>query len=341
MTEKVMQKSAIPQFLSELMKSQTIVAPMPRDAAPAEFRELKPGDTPIIDGSVPMSPPKDYLLPRHEPLIKVRVDDDGTKIESLVPESKPWVMLGAWLPDAQATLILDKVFLDEKFPDPYYAARRLSMTMVAAVPASPRWSWFCAATDDVQGWKQSADVVTYDIGDSLYFEAITEKGEELLKSGPFTDPDDAAKAKRDEVWKAFTKTGCGDFTGDNAFERLLWESPLWEEIADKCISCGICTYSCPSCSCFDVQDETSAGCVTRYRCRDTCQFCDFTLMGAGHNPRHNQVPRSRQRLMHKFKYQREQFGMTACTGCGRCVELCPVNIDVRDVLTRTCALSEA
>lgn len=341
MTEKVLQKTDIPAFLIELMKTQKVVAPMVRDNTPAEFRELKAGDAPIIDGSAFMTTPKEYLLPRYEPMIKVRTGEDGTRVESLVPESEPWVMLGVWLPDAQATQVLDKVFLDEKFRDPYYAARRDGMTTVAVVPSSPRWSWFCAATDDVNGWKQSADVITYDLGDSLYFEAVTEKGEALLKSGPFADPDDAARARRDEVWKTFTQTGCEGFSGDSAFDRLLWESPLWAEIADKCVSCGACTYVCPSCSCFDVQDETSQGCVTRYRCRDTCQFCDFTLMGHGHNPRHNQVPRSRQRLMHKFKYQREQFGLTACTGCGRCVELCPVNVDVRDVLTRTCAVSEA
>jgi Fe-S oxidoreductase len=98
---------------------------------------------------------------------------------------------------------------------------------------------------------------------------------------------------------------------------------------------------CPSCSCFDIQDETCGSCIERYRCRDTCQFEDFTLMGAGHNPRNNQLPRSRQRLLHKFKYQHEQFGVVGCTGCGRCVELCPVNVDIRDVLTRTCSNERA
>ena len=81
--------------------------------------------------------------------------------------------------------------------------------------------------------------------------------------------------------------------------------------------------------------------MERYRCRDTCQFEDFTLMGMGHNPRTTQLPRSRQRLLHKFRYQHEQFGVVGCTGCGRCVELCPVNIDIRDVLTRTCSKERA
>lgn len=60
-------------------------------------------------------------------------------------------------------------------------------------------------------------------------------------------------------------------------------------------------------------------------------------MGHGHNPRSTQVPRSRQRLMHKFMYQHQQFGVVGCTGCGRCVELCPVNVDIREALTRTCS----
>jgi sulfhydrogenase subunit beta (sulfur reductase) len=337
MSEKIISKNNIKTWIEDLAKNCTVVAPMPRNDAPAEFREIKPGDEPIIDGSKPMMPPKDWLLPRYETLFKVNVGKGETIVEPAVPENKPAVMLGVWLPDAQAIMVLDRVFLDDKFNDPYYAARRENTVIVAVMPAEKRWSWFCNSTDDVETWKDSVDVLMYDLGEKFYVEGISAKGEEIITGSVFTEPSEADTIARNQVWDQFAKCEKLPFAEKKLYENLAWEDPAWAEISQKCIACGMCSYMCPSCSCFDIQDETCGSCIERYRCRDTCQFEDFTLMGAGHNPRDNQLPRSRQRLLHKFKYQHEQFGVVGCTGCGRCVELCPVNVDIRDVLTRICS----
>lgn len=337
MSDKVILKSRIGEFLSELASKVTIVAPMPRKDAPAEFREIEAGEEPILDGSKPMMPPKDWLLPRYEVLLRATREDGKPKVEATVPERRPAVILGAWLADTQAVTVLDRVFLDGKFKDPYYAARRENTLLVAAMPREPRWSWFSSSVDDVDTWKKNVDAIMYDLGDRFFVEVTSDKGAALVESGAFTEPTDADRSARDEIWLRFKESGRLPFADAKLYEQLVWENPVWEEIAEKCISCGMCSYMCPSCSCFDIQDETCGNCVERYRCRDTCQFEDFTLMGAGHNPRHNQVPRSRQRLLHKFRYQHEQYGVVGCTGCGRCVELCPVNVDIRDVLTRVCA----
>jgi ferredoxin len=337
MSDKMLSKNNISDFLAALMGKFTVVAPMPRHEAPAEFRELAPGDEPIIDGSGTMMPPKDYFLPRYEVLVKIETGKEGVKVESPVPESKPRVMLGMWLPDAQAIQVLDRVFLDKRFTDPYYAARRESTIMVAVMPARQRWSWFCSAVDDVEGWKQSVDAIMYDLGDRYYVEVTSDKGAAILEGSFFADPTEADTSEKIGMWTSFKETSKLPFSDEKLYENLAWDNPIWGEIAEKCIACGMCSYMCPSCSCFDIQDETCGSCVERYRCRDACQFEEFTLMGHGHNPRDNQLPRSRQRLLHKFKYQHEQFGVVGCTGCGRCVELCPVNVDIRDVLTRTCS----
>ena len=317
MNDKIISKDKIPEFLSALMAKYTVVAPIDRGDAPAEFRELAPGDEPILDGSEMMMTPKDYLLPRYEVLLKVRSEEGQTRVESVIPEDKPRVMMGMWLADAQAVQVLDRVFLDEKFADPYYAARRENLTLVATMPAEPRWSWFSSSVDDVETWKKNVDAVMYDLGDSYYFETITDKGSPLIEGVFFTEPTEAQSAKKDDIWRNFKSFNVLPFADEKLYERLEWDNPIWAEIAQKCIGCGTCSYMCPSCSCFDIQDEVCGACVERYRCRDTCQFEDFTLMGAGHNPRAAQLPRSRQRLLHKFKYQHEQFGVVGCTGCGR------------------------
>ena len=348
MVDRLISKDKIPDFLAALESKYTVVAPMERGDAPAEFRELGPEDTPILDGSKPMMTPKDYLLPRYEVLVKIDTSEGAIKVETPLPEEKPRVMLGTWLADAQAIRVLDRVMLslskqsaskhERNFVDPYYARRRENLIVVAVMPAVMRWSWFSASVDDVEEWKRNVDAMMYDLGNSFYFEAISEKGAALAQGAFFGEPSDSDTAKKNELWETFKNTGVLPFADKALYENLAWDDPIWDEIAAKCIGCGMCSYMCPSCSCFDMQDEVCGACIERYRCRDTCQFEDFTLMGAGHNPRANQVPRSRQRLLHKFKYQHEQFGVVGCTGCGRCVELCPVNVDIRDVLIRTCAV---
>ena len=337
MADKLIARDKIPDFLSALAANYTVVAPIERSDAPAEFRELAPGDAPVLDGSKPMLTPKDYLLPRHEVLVKIDTAGGSAKVETPLPEDKPRVMLGAWLADTQAIQVLDRVFLDKKFVDPYYARRRENLTLVAVIPAEMRWSWFCGSVDDVETWKANVDAVMYDLGDRFYFEPTSEKGAALADGAYASEATDADTAAKNELWATFKGTGALPFAGKALYENLAWNDPIWEEIAQKCIACGMCSFMCPSCSCFDIQDETRGTCVERYRCRDTCQFEDFTLMGHGHNPRSTQVPRSRQRLMHKFMYQHQQFGVVGCTGCGRCVELCPVNVDIREALTRTCS----
>jgi sulfhydrogenase subunit beta (sulfur reductase) len=337
MADKVIAKDKTGEFVKALQSQYTVVAPMERGDAPAEFRELETGETPVLDGSKHMMTPKDYLLPRHEVLVKIDTAGGSATVETPLPEDKPRVMLGAWLADAQAIQVLDRVFLDKKFVDPYYSRRRENLAVVAVIPAEMRWSWFCGSVDDVETWKANVDAVMYDLGDKFYFEVISEKGAVLAEIASLGDAGETDTAKKNELWDQFKSTGALPFAGKALYENLAWDDPIWDEISQKCIACGMCSFMCPSCSCFDIQDETHGTCVERYRCRDTCQFEDFTLMGHGHNPRTTQLPRSRQRLLHKFRYQHEQFGVVGCTGCGRCVELCPVNVDIREALTRTCA----
>lgn len=337
MADKLIGKDKIGDFLKALMSKYTVVAPIERGDAPAEFQEIADGDTPVLDGSKNMMPPKDYLLPRHEVLVKIDMSGGETKVETPLPEDKPRVIMGAWLPDAQGIQVLDRVFLDRKFIDPYYARRRENLALVAVIPAEMRWSWFCGSVDDVDTWKAGVDALMYDLGDRFYVEVTSDKGAALLEGAPMSEVSDVDVAAKDKLWAEFKNTGLLPFAGKALYENLAWDDPVWGEIADKCIACGMCSYMCPTCTCFDIQDETCGNCVERYRCRDTCQFEDFTLMGHGHNPRSTQLPRSRQRLLHKFRYQHEQFGVVGCTGCGRCVELCPVNVDIREVLCRTCA----
>ena len=112
-------------------------------------------------------------------------------------------------------------------------------------------------------------------------------------------------------------------------ELKVFHSKIWEQLAAGCLSCCICTYVCPTCHCYDICDyqETEER-TQRYRCWDSCMAKDFTLMAHG-SPRKTKVERFRQRYMHKLVYFPENNeGEYACVGCGRCLQKCPVQLNI-------------
>ncbi len=112
----------------------------------------------------------------------------------------------------------------------------------------------------------------------------------------------------------------------------VFNAPFWEDVGFSCINCGTCTFLCPTCWCFDIQDEVQGNQGDRIRNWDSCMFPLFTLHGSGHNPRDQKFKRVRQRFMHKIKYYVDKYeNGPQCSGCGRCVKHCPVNIDIREV----------
>jgi ferredoxin len=132
--------------------------------------------------------------------------------------------------------------------------------------------------------------------------------------------------------KAREKTAAMSFDGLKEKLDRGFDSPLWESISRVCLGCGLCTYQCPTCHCFDITDEKDGQDGTRIRAWDSCQYALFTHHASGHNPRPEKVQRMRQRILHKFQFTVDNFDEVFCVGCGRCVQNCPVNLDVREAL---------
>jgi sulfhydrogenase subunit beta (sulfur reductase) len=114
----------------------------------------------------------------------------------------------------------------------------------------------------------------------------------------------------------------------------LFDSKLWNDIAMKCLGCSVCTYLCPTCHCFDIQDQADLNNGKRIRIWDSCSNPEYTMHASGHNPRPARMNRLRNRIYHKYNYYPKNFDAIACVGCGRCIVKCPVNIDIMDVLCK-------
>ena len=200
--------------------------------------------------------------------------------------------------------------------------------------AAPSWGCFCTSVGGSPAGTEGLDLLLTDLGDRYHVAVLSEAGRELVADPAFGRLPTPTRAEAEARHAAASARMPALFDAEAVAGKVEWEAPVWMRHARRCLACGACSFLCPTCHCFDIQDEVTAEGGVRFRCWDTCQFGEFTRMGAGHNPRPTQTERLRQRVSHKFKYLVEEFGRTGCTGCGRCVEACPVNIDIRSVLAR-------
>lgn len=335
--DKVIVKSEVLSWLLSFADRYRVVAPVEQEQGPAVYQEVEADDKIVLDNSSWIMSPRDFFLPREETLLSVNGNGENRRVVDSTEEEKPTLLAGIRACDARAIQVLDNVYLNGPFKDPYYAAKREKLILVGTVCTETRWNCFCTSVGNPLEWLDSLDATLTDIGERTLISTRTKAGDGLLSGGGPMDAAEADKRKSDEVRRNLAELETRPFAGKDIASAMDWDHPVWAEVAKRCLACGICNYLCPSCSCFDIQDEVvSNDCIERFRCRDTCQFSDFTRMGAGHNPRTNQLPRSRQRIMHKFSYQPEQFSLFGCTGCGRCIESCPVNIDIRAVVSEMC-----
>jgi len=342
--EKTLAKKSFPQWVKAL-DSWTVYVPRKDDEGRWDFVRADGQET-ALDISQTTLPPKKILFPQREVFLEFRKTQAGnletTEIKEVLPEVHPTVVIGARPCEARAAWLLDKVFGGE-FQDIYYWKRREPTTLVGlACTPPPSDNCFCPSVEGSPHSEEGLDVLLTDLGDRYYVKSMTAKGEALISAAPklFSEPSaedqkrvKAAHAESEKQIKRQVK----DARGISEKLKGMFDSPFWDEEAMSCLRCGICTYLCPSCHCFDINDEIETSSPLRgqrVRTWDTCQFPDFTMHSSGHNPRPDKASRLRQRLLHKFQYFVQVYGQIMCVGCGRCITLCPVGIDIIKVLDK-------
>jgi ferredoxin len=280
--------------------------------------------------------PKEYLFPSTETMFSYRYEGDKVHLEGPASDSQGQVLLGVRPCDAAGMSRLDDVFLGDsaEIKDPFHADRRNRTTVISLGCSSAQSQCFCPAVGGSPLGTDGSDIQLVQIDDNWLLSPITPKGEELMAgaTGEWTVATDEDWATVDEIRIAVESSIKGNVV------PLEWASALeetfsddvWKSLGERCLSCGICAYVCPSCSCFDMSDDGNAYCGERCRVWDSCTFAQFTKHSTGHNPRKDQPERYRQRVMHKFAYfPLEQGDNFMCVGCGRCTALCPVGLDIR------------
>jgi len=320
-------------WLGDLLSAgRSVYAPVERDGMRVFGLVVAPGDVTLGEGKTRFSP-KEYVFPRTETLFRYQLDDSGVTLSDPPPDTTERVLFAVRPCDAAGLIRLDGMLAGDVF----YAARRARTVVVTLGCDEPGPECFCTAVGGAPHGTEGSDVGLLPTPEGILVRPLTPKGEAVtaISSGGWPAASAADWERAGERGRAAAAAILRQPIAKEWAARLeaSFESAVWSGIGERCLGCSICAYVCPSCSCFDVQDQGGTSCGERCRSWDACSFRQFTAHASGHNPRGDQPARYRQRLLHKFGYYPARgSGEWMCVGCGRCVSLCPVGIDIHEAV---------
>lgn len=335
MKRKVIEKSKIPAFIKDLTMEHDVFAPV-KQRGFVSFERVSSGKEACLEFQNAKKPPKEIFFPQTEILFTYKVSKNGVETTESPTRERKMVLLAVRPCDARSFVMVDQFFSSEEIRDKYYSQKKENTATVGLACNHPSSTCFCTSVGGSPFGKEGMDLLLSDLGDKYLIEALSEKGENLIEKSPLLE--DAQMADSDkamELSKNAQKAIRSRVSVEGLSKKLdkMFEDPVWDQIREKCVNCGVCTYLCPTCCCFDILDEeTDNG--KRVRIWDSCQFPLFTAQGSGHNPRPSGKEMMRQRIMHKFNYHVDNFGENFCVGCGRCIRECPVSLDIREIIEK-------
>ena len=315
----------------------TSVDDLPRgvgdDQEPGHYRTRARDDESLFGFAATAQSAKPLLFPPDEQLWRGTRAGEGFEVAPKEPEPAPVALLGIRGCDLAAIGIHDTVLLGRGAVDAHYAARRDRSFLIAVTCSTPAGTCFCASMGTGPKPGEGADLTLTELLDPHRFlvEIGTPEGEEVLAelaSAPATPADLAAA----DAVVADAVALMGRTMPTDGLRDLLYasaESPRWNDVAERCLACTNCTMVCPTCFCTSVEDvsDLSGDVDERHRVWDSCFSMEYSRLHGG-AVRTSTSARYRQWLTHKLAAWTDQFGMSGCVGCGRCITWCPAGIDL-------------
>jgi len=325
MATKKIKITNLPKLFEDLKKSgKTIIAPKQKGAkvyfAPVEhFDQVAPSYIQTVLSAKSVAFPRVEELFRYEIKEKEIIQKDNyTKIPEIV-------IFGLRPCDAASFEYMKEFFLKEN-PDVHFKKRMDNATLITVSCSESDESCFCTSVGLSPSSTKGSDIVLTNIGNgNMYVEVLTEKGDNIINANTSLFEESETIDKEPFVAKLTSR-----FDLNTVLEKIQtsYDNPEWQKNSYACIGCGACAFSCPTCSCFDIQDEQRENGGVRLRLWDTCGQQLFTVHASGHNPRHVQSQRWKHRILHKFKYSVDNLDMVSCVGCGRCIRVCPADMNI-------------
>ena len=309
-----------------------------KDKGVHQFKSLEKGQIPDLDLVNTRLSPKELIFPQSETIIEYSLDEsreDHHIMKAVAGETSPRAVVGIRPCDAKAVQLVKLNFDAPDVKDPYWLSAYEATTFIGMACAAPLSTCFCTSAGCGPYNAEGLDILMAEQPDGFLAKVLTDKGQAFATAAGWSQATpEAADTFMAGKTAAEEKIASMVHTDNLADTDLLGlhGAPFWDDLAFACLNCGTCTFSCPTCWCFDLQDEVHGKSGVRIKNWDSCMFLIFTVHTTGHNPRDTKTQRVRQRFMHKLKYfvDKYQTGIM-CVGCGRCVRQCPVNIDIRRV----------
>ncbi len=323
--------------LFELIGSkEALYIPQTNNSGKADFKRWKKGSE-LSKALKTVRSAKDFFFPKTEHMVSYKMEGQKVTVEDPRKELEDFVVFGVRACDARGFDIIDDVYLNMTPVDSYYKNRRDHATVVTLACSEPAETCFCSAYK-IDAANPAGDVSAWLANGKYYFKPNTDKGNSFVEKAKnlLSDTSDTEVKKQQEEIKAkteklpFAHLDLSKWQGKDMMK--IFNSSVWEKLYQTCLGCGTCTYICPTCMCFDVRDFDTGNGIKQVRCWDSCMYSDFTQMAAA-NPRLTQKERFRQRFMHKLVYypmaHNDNF---QCVGCGRCLESCPIHMNIVKVI---------
>lgn len=303
------------------------------EQAPGQYRLKKGTDGSLFGSRAGPQNWKRHLFPPREPLIHLKLHGDSLEWRRPLVDEPPLAFIGVLPCDLAAIKILDKVWMGPPYHETRYVARRRELFIVAVNCLEPGELCFCDSMGTGPRAGEGFDLCLTELGDTLLVEVGTQKGQaivDLLPTAPAADEERRALQQGIEM----ARGRMGRQLDTRGLAGMLFgniDHPRWEELAERCLTCGNCTHVCPTCFCFNVRETGTLvdGHEDRERFWDSCFSLDHSMIHGGYF-RATPKQRYRQWLTHKLGAWESQFGTSGCVGCGRCIAWCPVGIDITE-----------
>lgn len=307
----ILKKNDFTNFLQLCKAEAELVAPVKTDIL--RFEVITDVNKVSLEGN-PMVSIKKYFLPNEEGLLQI----NGTSMTKIY-EAKKRIVFGARLCDTNALGILDNLYLEPGHEDLAYKERREKTTIIGYNCKTPPSEYcFCSSMN----LQKDYDILFQEHdNENFYLDVQTSKG--LVLISKIRQKLELIDSDVEIVMPVTKKT---------LSQGSLWpffDKEHWKEDVDECVSCQRCTVLCPTCFCFDLNDEMDLDLTTGVRNRsiDSCHSKDFTRVAGGIDIRETRAQRYMHRVYHKIQSYKDRFGRSMCTGCGRCIQYCHSKID--------------